>query len=107
MRAYSSYWDCASLRSNALEYGCVSGAVSDLIYYADTLAFFDKYKEEINTLLSDSISSFGMDSPVEMFGDRWDKEDSLILDTNNQNLLAWFAFEETLRAEAQELNLIA
>ena len=36
-------------------------------------------------------------APSELFGDKWDKEDPLAQDDYNQNLLAWFGFEETLR----------
>ena len=32
-----------------------------------------------------------------MFGESWDKEDPLAIDIHNQNLLAWFGFEEALR----------
>lgn len=31
-------------------YGCASGSVPDLVYYADTHAFFDRYYEEIEEL---------------------------------------------------------
>lgn len=75
------------------EYGCVSGVVNELIYYSDTCAFFERHKEAINELLSDLLNDGGLRSPAELLGDRWDKEDVLCLDTNNQNLLAWFAFE--------------
>jgi hypothetical protein len=34
-------------------------------------------------------------SVAEMLGDKWDDNDPLILDTGNQTLIAWFAFEET------------
>ena len=32
-----------------------------------------------------------------MDGNKWNKEDPLAQDDYNQNLLAWFGFEETLR----------
>jgi hypothetical protein len=32
-----------------------------------------------------------------LFGKKWDAEDSLCLSQNNQNLMAWFALEETAR----------
>jgi hypothetical protein len=32
-----------------------------------------------------------------LFGDKWDKTDPLARDSGNQNLLAWFGFEETAR----------
>lgn len=42
------------------------------------------------------MKSIGLYSPIELFGDKWNKEDSLANDDYNQNLLAWFRFEETL-----------
>ncbi len=39
----------------------------------------------------------GCFSLSEIFGKDFDDEDPLITDTHNQNLLAWFGFEETLR----------
>ncbi|MBO5183358.1 MAG: hypothetical protein J6B64_03055 [Bacilli bacterium] len=76
------------------KYGCISGMVSELIYYDDTNKFFDNYKEEINDLLSETISDTGC-SINELFGNKFDIEDPLVLDYNNKNLLAWFGFEET------------
>ena len=35
---------------NVVTYGCVSGYVSDLIYYSQTEAFFDRHKDAINAL---------------------------------------------------------
>ena len=42
-----------------------------------------------------------MFSPIDLFGNKWDKEDMLAIDIYNQNLLAWFGFEETLRRIGQ------
>jgi hypothetical protein len=41
----------------------------------------------------EALDNFG-GAPSELFGDKWDKNDPLALDTQNQNLLAWFGFEE-------------
>lgn len=70
--------------------GCQSGFVTHLIYYTDTVKFYKKYKDEINELLATYY-----DSAFTLFGDKWDVDDPLALDTQNQNLLAWFGFEET------------
>ena len=43
------------------------------------------------------MNGTGLYAPSELFGDKWDKEDPLAQTTCNQNLLAWFGFEETLR----------
>lgn len=82
---------------DVLEHGCVSGMVSELIWYSQTTAFYKRYREEINELLKDCMYSTGLYSMKDLFGKNWDDEDPLIIDTHNQNLLAWFGFEETLR----------
>ena len=58
---------------------------------------YKQYRQEINSLLYDLMNGTGLYSPTELFGDKWDKEDPLAQDDYNQNLLAWFGFEETLR----------
>lgn len=94
---WSDYTDKKGIFTDVLDYGCVSGIVGELIYYSDTVAFYNKYKNEINKLLTEQMWSCGTSSPCELFGSKWDIEDPLANDTSNQNLLAWFGFEETLR----------
>jgi hypothetical protein len=74
--------------------GCASGFIGSLIYYEDTTAFYKKFQDEIDALLADTIENFG-GGPADVFGDKWDKSDPLARQKYNQNLLAWFAFEET------------
>ena len=81
--------------------GCQSGMVNCLIYYADTLKWYKKYIDEINQLLKDTMDSLGTYDIPDIFGEKWDKEDPLCLDTHNQNLLAWVSFEETARTLAE------
>ena len=94
---WSSYSDKKNIFTDVLYHGCISGIVGELIYYKDTTAFYQRFKQEINSLLYDVMASTGLYSPSLLFGDKWDKEDPLATDTFNQNLLAWFGFEETLR----------
>jgi len=94
---WGSYDDKKNIFTDVLHYGCQSGTVGFLIYYHDTLAFYKKYQDEINELLSESMANMGLYDFSDIFGDKWDKEDPLIRDCSNQNLLAWFGFEETLR----------
>lgn len=82
--------------------GCQSDLIGELVYYADTTAFYKRYKSEINELLSEWLIDLGTESPQTLFGDKWDKKDPLALETQNQNLLAWFAFEETAFNLARE-----
>jgi hypothetical protein len=80
-----------------LEYGgCISGMVGKLIYYKDTVRFYKRHHEEIDGLLHDLLTETG-ESIEALFGDKWEKEDPLARNTLNQNLLAWFGFEETAR----------
>ena len=85
---------------NVLQYGCQAGTVSGLIYYNDTTAFFEKHRAEIIGLLKELMSDTGAKSPAELFGDKWDDDDYFCDDVQNQNLLAWFGYEETLRKVA-------
>jgi hypothetical protein len=91
------YDEKKAIFTEVLDHGCQSGTVGFLIYYVDTLAFYNKYKEEIIDLLAEAMNESGIYDPSELFGDKWDKEDPLIRDVQNQNLLARFGFEETLR----------
>jgi len=91
---------------NDLMYGgCQSGIEGSLIYYSDTIEFYKKYQREIKDLLKETLDQTGFNSPKEVFGDKWEEDDIFAEDTNNQNLLAWFGFEETIRQIAYELNL--
>ena len=88
--------DCTrrSFLKDLSENGCVSGMVPELVYYGDTEEFYAQHESEIDDLLADSLSEFGYDSPAQFFGDNWDTSDPLANESNNQNLLAWFAFEK-------------
>jgi hypothetical protein len=77
--------------------GCQSGMVGHLIYYTDTTAFFAEYRADIEAMLSEYIGELGYGGPAELFGDSWSGSDPFARDTCNQNLLAWFGFEETAR----------
>ena len=94
---WGNYDDKKNIFTDVLNYGCQPGTVGFLIYYHDTVAFYKKYQDEINELLSESMANMGLDDLSNIFGDKWDKEVPLIRDCSNQNLLAWFGFEETIR----------
>lgn len=94
---WSDYEDKKNIFTDVLHHGCQSGIVGELIYYSDTVAFYKNYHREINELLYDAMNETGLYDLSELFGKRWDKEDPLAADVYNQNLLAWFGFEETLR----------
>ena len=94
------------------QYGAISGMVSGLIYYNETTQFFNEHRDEILTMLHELKEETGLNEK-ELFGNKWnDWEDLLeeeaddldpLADTNNQNLLAWFAVEELAQRELDEL----
>ncbi len=94
---WGDYGDKKYIFTDVLHYGCQSGVVGELIYYSDTVRFYKQYRNEINALLYETMNGMGIYSPSGLFGNKWDKEDPLAQDTYNQNLLAWFGFEESLR----------
>ena len=75
------------------QHGCSSGIVGELFYYHDSIKWFKYYRKDINALLVEMLNSTGL-SISELFHD-WDTSDPLAQDTQNQNLLAWFSFEES------------
>ena len=102
---WSDYTDKKAIFTDVLYHGCQSGIVGSLIYYTDTVAFYKQHREEINALLQETMDECGSYNPSDLFGDKWDKEDPLVLDTYNQNLLAWFGFEETMRKIAYQFDI--
>ncbi len=94
---WNDYDDKKHIFTDVLHYGCQSGTVGFLIYCCDTVRFYKQHKQEVDTLLYEIMEQTGIYSMKELFGDKWDKEDPLGNDVYNQNLLAWFGFEETLR----------
>ncbi len=84
-------YDCEDVEtffSDLLQYGCVSGMISSLIYYVDTHKFFDDHYDEIEELRYEFEDMLG--EPVKPNGDL-------------KNWFAWFAFEETARKLADDL----
>ena len=86
------YDDKKDIFLSVMNDGCKSGACRDLIYYGQTKRFYETYKHEINELLWKSY----FNNLADLFGSDWDIHDPLVLEEDNQNLLAWFAFEETI-----------
>ena len=95
--------DYKSLLKDILYNGMQSGIISDLVYYSDTLKWYNKHKNEIKSLLRDSMMNYGTNNPADLFGRNWDQDDPFVEDTANKNLLTWFSFEETAREIADNL----
>ena len=48
---WHDYDDKVNIFKDVLYYGCVSGMVSELVWYSQTVAFYKKYRNEINEKL--------------------------------------------------------
>ena len=77
-------------------HGCSGGVVPELIYYADSCAFYEKYKEEIWQRLWDSWSDLGGESPLHLIA-TFNGADGVGSDDQFRNLLAWWACEDVCR----------
>lgn len=66
-RKYSNPDELIRDMEDLQRYGCVSGMITDLIYYDDTNKFYDNYKDDINELLSNLLDGSGL-SIQEFFG---------------------------------------
>lgn len=75
---------------DVLRYGCESGSVSEMIYYNDTHAFFDKFTDEIDDLRTEYEEGTG---------------EPLHIGQNLKNFLAWFAWEQVTSDLAGELGI--
>ena len=102
LNEWDEYDNKKSIVLDVLNNGCRSGFVSHLVYYNQTTAYYEEHKEEINELFYDIMDACGIYVPSQLFDDKWDEEDPLAIDVTNQNLLAWFGFEETMRNFARE-----
>ena len=76
--------------------GCQSGIVSELIYYSDSCAFYEKYKEEIWDRLSDMADDMGEPSILHLIV-TFNGSKEVGSETQLHNLLAWWACEDVCR----------
>ena len=92
VKCWGDYVDKRDIFLDVMKSGCKSGVCRDLVFYEQTKRFYETYKKEINKLLY--LSDY--DNLADLFGSEWDPYDPLALEDDNQNLLAWFGFEETI-----------
>jgi hypothetical protein len=90
---------------DVLSGGCINGTVGELIYTADCVAFYRKHKKDIQKLVTELMSECGTDSIKGLFGCEFEAEDPFCEEDKNQNLLAWFGFEEALKTLAERIEL--
>ena len=81
---------------DAAEQGCSGGTISELIYYADTSAFYEKYQDEIWRRLGDQADDLSADSILPLISTFTGVKD-VGSPLQLKNLLAWWAAEEVCR----------
>ena len=82
--------------SDIYKYGCISGVVTSLIYYTDTIKFFDTYRKEILYLANEykgwnnEVCDYVLD--LNNIGIVY-REGQKRFNTQEKNSLAWFSYE--------------
>ena len=79
---------------DVIEHGCVSGVVNSLIYYSDTVKFYDEHEEEIWELLEEHSENYGFDNVLQFIGSFTGSKNVGDM-AQFKNLLAWWSVEET------------
>ena len=105
IRRWHDYTNKERIFTDVLSHGCQSGCVAELVYTTDCVAFYARHQKEINAMLSESMREAEAQSPKDMFRE-WEESDCFAEGVNNQNLLAWYGFEETLWRIAQQFECL-
>jgi hypothetical protein len=78
-----------------MSHGCSSGLIGELVYYTDTVKFFEKHKEEIFELAIDESENYGSSNVFDFLSGL---NGANVGDYDQfANLMAWFAFETVIR----------
>ena len=77
-----------------ISHGCISGVVTELIYYRDTIKFYDYFENEIWDRLDAAATNIGASDIVSFIGTYLDTKHVGNL-TQFKNTLAWWAVEDT------------
>ena len=78
--------------------GCVSGIVPSLIYYSDTVKFFNCYRKEILSMLQDPDKNIYSEYTYLLNYKKYS--------VSEKNDLSWFAYDNTVIRIAFYFNLI-
>lgn len=101
----SEYEDPCKYLAEVAQHGCQSGMVGNLVYYADTVAFYTAHTEDIWDILSEDAEGTGVTPILKMLGQLPAAND---VGSHEQfcNLLAWYGYETAARqlTDAVELD---
>ena len=76
-----------------MNHGCITGVVSELIYYSDTVKFYDAFEDEIWNRLDAAATNMGSSDIISFMGIYLDTKHIGSL-TQFKNALAWWAVED-------------
>lgn len=80
--------------------GGASGVIGSLVYYTDTVPFYEKHENDILELAIEQAEEMGYDNLGEFIATlNFDKSDVQLFKSG----MAWFAYEEITRKIADEL----
>ena len=99
---YSTDEEIKSFVGDLLQYGCQSGMINDLVYYSDTIKFYDTYEDDIEDLITNFMEDLGIESRPLFIESLNGSAENM---TQEKNLLSWFAFEETAKSLNDELKI--
>lgn len=80
--------------------GCASGMVGGMVYYCDTVRFFEVHAQEILAMAHEQAEEMGHPNVFAFLADLQGAADVNDYD-QFANLLAWYGFEEAARRLAQ------
>ena len=78
--------------TDIVEFGCSGGTVTSLIYYSDTVRFFNNYRREILNMVKNSEDVCWIDHTK--------------YSVQEKNSLTWFVYENIVYRIAEYFNLI-
>lgn len=80
-------------RCNDILYGgCVTGVVGSMVYYTDTVEFYNKYYDEIYELIEE-LEDEGLEV-IECLKTNLETYQIIMNDEQAKNQIAWLAYEE-------------
>ena len=91
--------------NDVVNHGGISGCIDGLIYYEDTVEFYNDFEEEIENLLEDFQENCGYKNRFEAISNL-NGADSVGNIKQEKNLLAWMGYEETSRFFLQKIEEI-
>ena len=81
--------------NDIIQYGCQSGCVLSLIYYSDTVRFFDNYRKDILESVNNYIEEYSEDEFLQLNkGDIIVSKNQKRFTDEEKNYLTWFMYEE-------------